>query len=45
MFGFYVYAFLMWLFFSMNEGHRDIWGIGKNFKIMRYPFYKLKSYK
>ena len=26
MFGFCVYAFLMWLFFSLNGGHRDIWG-------------------
>ena len=25
MFGFYVYAFLMCLFFSKNGGHRDIW--------------------
>ena len=24
MLGFCVYAFLMWLFFSMNGGHRDI---------------------
>ena len=28
MFGFYVYAFLIWLFFSMKWGHRDIWGGG-----------------
>ena len=27
MFVFYVYAFLMWLFFSMNGGHRDIWRV------------------
>ena len=44
MFGFYVYVFLMWLFFSMNGGHRDIWGMGKNFRVCRYPFCKLKSY-
>ena len=34
MFGFYVYAFPMRLFFSMNEGHRDIWGgMGKSLQV------------
>ena len=31
MFGFYVYAFLMWLFFSMNGGYRDICGYEEKF--------------
>ena len=35
MFGFYVYAFLMWLFFGMNGDYIDIYGygvgIGKSF--------------
>ena len=46
MFGFYVHAFLMWLFFSMNGCHRDIWSVRvKQFRVGRYPFYKLRSYK
>ena len=40
MFGFYVHAFLMWLFFSMNGGHRDIWGVCvKIFRVCRYAFF------
>ena len=27
MFWFYVYAFLMWLVFSVDGGHRDIWRV------------------
>ena len=46
MFGFYVHAFLMWLFFSMNGCHRDIWSVRvKQFRVGRYPFDKLRSYK
>ena len=46
MFGFYVHAFLMWLFFSMNGCHRDIWSVRvKQFRVGRYPFDKWRSYK
>ena len=46
MFGFYVHAFLMWLFFSMNGCHRDIWSVRvKQFRVGRYHFDKLRSYK
>ena len=46
MFGFYVHAFLMWLFFSMNGCHRDIWSVRvKQFRVGRYPFDKLRTYK
>ena len=30
----------------MNGCHRDIWSVRvKNFRVCRYPFYKLKSYR
>ena len=45
MFEFYAYAFLMWFFFSMNGGHSMFGGMDKIFRVCRYPFYKLKSYK
>ena len=39
-------CFLMWIFFLVWMGIIGIIrGMGKNFKIWRYPFYKLKSHR
>ena len=38
MFGFYMYAFSMWLFFSV-DGVIKIFGVtGKHFRVYRYDF-------
>ena len=45
MLGFYVYALVMWLFFSVDGAIEIFGGMGKNFKVCRYTFYLFESYK
>ena len=48
MFGFYVYSFLMWLFFSMNGVTEIFRGMGRNFKVfagMLFIYLKVTSNK
>ena len=48
MFGFYVYSFLMWLFFSMNGVIEIFRGMGRNFKVfagMLFIYLKVTSNK